>query len=584
MVKKQKRRKLDQFLHEYRKDPEVALSEMTRLSNRLWRIAVGIALTSVFIGLLYPIGDRARLIGAGDWKRLVGLGSLLFLINGVGWLVLLRIQPGIFDKPVRFNRFIFLILGAVCLSKALFLIGWSPYLAPLPILAMIMGMLFGPAVTLLVVVGVGFYLSLLSPRMWMMNIGELHAAIENHMSGTAVGDQMSITLLLYEALTRMDFMLGISLILGGAVAVLGVQRIRQQSKPALVGLLVGLTQAFVVLAFQILDPDLSYEGRESWERVTSFLENPGWALAGGIISGGFMTIFLPLVERVLGIITERRLLALSDPNNELLRTLRNRAPGTYQHTLGVAQLSSAAAEAIQADALLVQVGAYYHDIGKIVKPEYFVENMGEDKTIHSRLRPSMSKIIIISHVKEGIELAQEARLPQRIIDMIPMHHVTTVVEYFFHKAVELSNGETRESEAEYRYPGPRPRFKEAGILMLADATEAVAKTIVDPTPTRFQAMVSEIVRKRLHDGQLDQCNLTIRDLRQIEDSFVRTLTNMYHARIRYPSAEGEGAEETRERKRKGVAETATAFERDDETQSETDADADQEQLQGTGKV
>ena len=247
---------------------------------------------------------------------------------------------------------------------------------------------------------------------------------------------------------------------------------------------------------------------------------------------------MPLIERMLGIVTERRLLALSDHDNELLKILRNRAPGTYQHTLGVAQLASNASEAIGADALLTQVGAYYHDVGKIVKPEYFVENMGEDKSIHSRLKPSMSKLIIISHVKEGIELALEAKLPERLVDMIPMHHGTTVVEYFFHKALEESEAEDKspESDTEYRYPGPKPRFPEAGVLMLADAVEAIAKSMPDPNTNRFRDAVNVVIRQRLLDGQLDECGLTIKDLRKIADSFVRTLTTMYHGRIRYPSS------------------------------------------------
>jgi hypothetical protein len=219
----------------------------------------------------------------------------------------------------------------------------------------------------------------------------------------------------------------------------------------------------------------------------------------------------------------------------------------------VAQLCSNAAEAIAADPLFAQVGAYYHDIGKIVKPEYFVENMGEDKSIHSRLRPSMSKLIIISHVKEGVELAWEAKLPEKIVDMIPMHHGTTVVEYFFYKALEDGETKCKETDTEYRYPGPKPRFPEAGIIMLADAVEAIAKSMTEPNTNRFRDMVREIIQKRLLDGQLDECGLTIKDLRRIEESFVRTLTNMYHGRIRYPSAEGgDSAESTL------LDETATA--------------------------
>jgi len=234
-------------------------------------------------------------------------------------------------------------------------------------------------------------------------------------------------------------------------------------------------------------------------------------------------------------VTERRLLAFHDPSNQLLTVLRTQAPGTHTHSLRVADLASAAAEAIGADPLLSRVGAYYHDIGKLTKPEYFVENRDSGFSIHDRLRPSMSKLIIISHVKEGVELAEEAKLPQKIVDMIPMHHGTTVVEYFFHKA--KTEGDASEPEVEYRYPGPRPRFREAGILMLADGVEATAKTIAEPNPSRFRDMVHGQMLKRLLDHQLDECDLTMRDLTRIEDSFVRTLTFMYHGRIRYPEKE-----------------------------------------------
>jgi putative nucleotidyltransferase with HDIG domain len=237
-------------------------------------------------------------------------------------------------------------------------------------------------------------------------------------------------------------------------------------------------------------------------------------------------------------ITERRLLELADPSNELLSVLRERAPGTYQHTLHVSLLAGNAAEAIGGDRLLAEVGALYHDVGKIDKPEYFVENMGEDKSVHDRLRPSMSKMIIVAHVKEGILLAREEKLPQKIIDMIPMHHGTTVVEYFYQKARRaVVEEEDAPSDTDFRYPGPKPSFREAGILMLADMVEAIAKTEAEPNPSRFRAMVHDQFLKRLLDGQLDESDLTLNDLRVIEDSFVRTLTTMYHSRIKYPAAE-----------------------------------------------
>ncbi len=527
LLRKPKRRKLDQYLQRQRKDPDLVLSEMTQLSNRVWRLLIGLFLSAVYLGLLMPVSN---------WSQLVSLGVLVFLLNGLGWAALTRIQPFLFEKPAHFNQFIALLLGTVVVSKVIFLLEWSPFLVPLPVLAMVLTMIYGQSVALLVSIGMGFYLSLMSPRLWEIDPTLLSALMPD--SGLA---ESTLRVILDPVLARADFVFGVSAISGSMITVILLERIRQQSYPTLVGVVAGITQGVVVLAFQLFDPSLKWSDFTDWQRINEILVEPGWALMGGVASGALLTIFLPVVEKIFNIVTERRLLALSDPNNELLQILRNRAPGTYQHTLGVAQLCSQAAEAIGGDPLLIQVGAYYHDIGKIVKPEYFVENMGEDKTIHERLRPSMSKLIIISHVKEGIELAVEAKLPQAIIDFIPMHHGTTVVEYFFYKALEgQEETKSKETDSEYRYPGPKPRFPEAGIIMLADAVEAIAKTLPDPNPNRFRDMVRMVIQKRQQDGQLDECDLTIKDLRKIEDSFVRTLTNMYHGRIRYPSADNDG--------------------------------------------
>jgi hypothetical protein len=308
-----------------------------------------------------------------------------------------------------------------------------------------------------------------------------------------------------------------------------------------VGFCAGVLQALVVLAFQLMVSHL-FSLSDLWDpvRVKILLRDPGWAFAGGLMSGAMVTCLLPAVELFFDVLTERRLLDLADPSGDLLRVLRERAPGTYQHTLGVAQLASNAAEAIGGNRLLAEVGAYYHDIGKIFKPEYFVENMQEDKSVHDRLRPSMSKMVIISHVKDGVDLAREAKLPDKIIDMIPMHHGTTVVEYFYQKARRQSvQDEDAPGDTEYRYPGAKPRFREAGILMLADMVEAIAKTEAEPNPGRFRIMVHDQILKRLLDGQLDESDLTLNDLRVIEESFVRTLTTVYHSRIKYPTQEAE---------------------------------------------
>jgi putative nucleotidyltransferase with HDIG domain len=319
-------------------------------------------------------------------------------------------------------------------------------------------------------------------------------------------------------------------------------------------------QGVTIFALQLVRKDLDPGVLFDPQGLRNLLIDPAWGCLGGIISGGIVTTLLPAIERFFQIVTDRRLLDLQDPSNELLKALRERAPGTYQHSLGVAQLARNAAEAIEGDALLAEVGTLYHDIGKIVKPEYFVENMGEDKSIHNRLRPSMSKMIVISHVKDGMDLAREAGLPRKIIDLIPMHHGTTVVEYFYQKARrETAEAEDAPGEVEYRYPGPKPRFREAGILMLADSVEAIAKTEAEPNPSRFRAMVHDQILKRLLDGQLDESDLTLNDLRVIEDSFTRTLTNMYHSRIKYPTDDqGPGSRGGSGRPREGDAQGALA--------------------------
>lgn len=496
-----RRKKLDELLHSRRASHESVLEEKTQLSNFLFRCCVSVVLLLCLIALAGP----------STWSAALGLSLLFGALAILGTVSVSRLAPGLFPGPSQFNQFILLVLGTALVYKFILTKGWSPYLTPLPILSMMLGLAYAQAAAVFIVAAMAFYLALLAP----------------FSSGMVL------------AFPLIDFPMAVVFSLGGVVSVLGVERVRKQSRPVLVGFYCGLIHVLAIFCFELMRVGdalfLDSALREELAR------DAGFGLVSGIASGAFVTSFLPAIESFLGVVTERRLLDLADPSHKLLRILRERAPGTFQHTLGVQQLAREAAEAIGADVLLTEVGAYYHDIGKIFKPEYFVENMGEDRSIHDRLRPSMSKMIIISHVKDGMILAREERLPQRIIDMIPMHHGTTVVEFFYRKARKQS-GEEEETPGEdvsYRYSGPRPRFAEAGILMLADVVEAIAKTMIEPTPNRFRDMVHEVIMKRLEDGQFDLCPLTIADLRKIEDSFVRTLTNMYHNRIRYSEADGD---------------------------------------------
>jgi len=261
------------------------------------------------------------------------------------------------------------------------------------------------------------------------------------------------------------------------------------------------------------------------------------AFAGGPVAVGVATFLLPAFEKIFGATTDIRLLELSNQNLPLLKRLSLEAPGTYQHSLAVGNLAEAGADAVGANGLLLRVCAYYHDVGKLVKPEYFVENQ-HGINPHDNLTPSMSAQVIMSHVKEGLEIAGREKLPLPIRQAIATHHGTKLIRYFYSRAVRLRDeqghdvGEVRESD--YRYPGPKPHTKELGILLLADAIEAAARTIENPTPGKIRNMIERIVTDALEDGQLDQSALTFKELERIGSAFLWVLTNMFHSRVDYP--------------------------------------------------
>ncbi|MFV1963848.1 MAG: HD family phosphohydrolase [Pirellulaceae bacterium] len=257
-----------------------------------------------------------------------------------------------------------------------------------------------------------------------------------------------------------------------------------------------------------------------------------------LLAGVLMTGLLPFIERMFGVQTDLSLLELGDAAHPLLQQLVQRAPGTYNHSITVASMGEAAAEAIGANGLLVRVGAYFHDIGKMLKPGYFVENQTNGDNRHETLLPAMSTLVIIAHVKDGADVARQHHLPQSVIDFIEQHHGTTLVEYFYNQAAkqsETDSDSTKVDETSYRYPGPRPQTKEAAVLMLADTAESACRSLVDPAPARIENLVQELVMKRLLDGQFDECGLTFRELHAIEDSLVKSLTAVYHGRVKYPS-------------------------------------------------
>lgn len=259
-----------------------------------------------------------------------------------------------------------------------------------------------------------------------------------------------------------------------------------------------------------------------------------------LIAGALMTVALQAVEKIFEVQTDLSLIELGDPAHPLLQELIRRAPGTYNHSITVAALAETAAESIGARGLLVRVGAYFHDIGKMLKPGYFIENQAQGDNRHDSLVPAMSTLVIIAHVKDGADLARQNKLPEQIIDFIQQHHGTTLVEYFYRQASEQRDKDPESGEVDessFRYPGPKPQTKEAGVLMLADAVESASRALKEPTPSRIENIVEELARKRLLDGQFDECGLTLEEVRKIGESLVKSLTAVYHGRVKYPGQE-----------------------------------------------
>jgi putative nucleotidyltransferase with HDIG domain len=275
-------------------------------------------------------------------------------------------------------------------------------------------------------------------------------------------------------------------------------------------------------------------GRLEGDLPTELISGMIW----GVLSGGLAVLFfivgVAVFEKPFGITTHLRLLELSDPATPILQEFRMRVPGTYAHSLMVGSLAHAAAEAIGADGLLVRVAAYYHDLGKMNRPEFFIENQSNAENVHDRLSPSMSALILGSHVKEGLEIVSALGIPPRVRELIQQHHGTSLMKYFYHRATGGAEHPDTSLEAQFRYPGPKPQSKEAAILMLADSVEAASRVLDRPTPARISDFVQRMIDDKRADGQLDECDLTQRDLKAIHDVLVRTLSGTLHARIEYP--------------------------------------------------
>jgi putative nucleotidyltransferase with HDIG domain len=320
-------------------------------------------------------------------------------------------------------------------------------------------------------------------------------------------------------------------LVAGIAAARGVHSFKKRNDIYYAGIRTGLIQMLLIGVLTYLSGGERLWYNVFWNSLAGF--------GSGVIASMACMSLIPIFESVFNFTTDVRLLELSNLNHPLLKEMIVKAPGTYHHCIVVGTMCESACEEINANALLAKVGAYYHDIGKSLHPEYFVENQKKDYNPHDHISPNMSKTILVAHVKDGVEMGEKYKLGKPIIDIIQQHHGTSLIAYFFNKAKQSENEALHSAtESEFRYPGPKPQFKEAGVVMIADSIEAAARSLEEPTPVRLQNIVKNVIHNKFMDGQLEDCALTLRDLKIIEKSFIRTLLTIYHQRIDYPKEAG----------------------------------------------
>jgi len=328
------------------------------------------------------------------------------------------------------------------------------------------------------------------------------------------------------ALRGNDYPFVIMNVIAGVLAVYSVRDIKNRTQ-------IFRSFMFILLGYLVTITAFGFERFESWQKIFIEFSFAGTnALVSPILTYGLLIFF----ERIFKITTDLTLLELSNFDRPLLKDLARKAPGSFNHSLTMGTLAEAAAEIVGANPLLARVGAYYHDIGKTISPNYFVENQLTTKNIHEEISPEESAKIISDHVLQGIELAKDGQLPKEIIDFIPQHHGTTTIKFFYDKAIKL-HGAEKVDITKYRYPGPKPQTKETAIVMLADTCESAARTISEPDIEKVENLMSNLINDRINDKQLDECPLTFSDIRKIKEVFGSILLGQHHRRIRYPKQE-----------------------------------------------
>lgn len=436
---------------------------------------------------------------ATPWQkmiRVITVGLMLLVLFGLNGLYIVRNQPEIASSVRRLSVFLGVTVLVITVGRWVSFDPWRAEIIPLTAVAMIFAIAY------------------------------------NQVLATVTALSLCLVITLS---TRADLGQFVILLSVSAVSVLSLTQIPSRSTVIKVGFWGALVYFLVSFGQGIIQNEAFTKPWENTSLLLSSLRGAGWCLVTGYLVAGS----LPFIESTFGVVTDISLLEMSDVSHPLLQELVQRAPGTYNHSMTVASIGEAAADAIGANGLLVRVGAYFHDIGKMLKPHYFIENIKKgDESKHEHLAPAMSTLIIIGHVKDGVDLAKQHTLPRQIIDFIEQHHGTTLVEYFYNAATRQADNQpdhrTDADESLFRYPGPKPQTREAGVMMLADAVESASRTLSEPTPASIENLVHKITLKKLLDGQFDECSLKLSEIHTVEESLIKSLIGIYHGRIKYP--------------------------------------------------
>lgn len=436
--------------------------------------------------------QKERGIGTGQVIKDLGLFILTGSILAIFWVYLYM-----YRKKIYFDNKLLSLITALFLLEILFTFLMTRikatyetnYLIPIPAFSMLMTVIFDSRVAF-----------------WATTVISL-------IVGSLTGYSYDITL---------------ASLVGGTIAIYSVRSIGNRTQIFRSFIFILIAYVFIIIGFSF----------QKYESAGVIFAKLGFATANALLAPILTYGLLIFLERIFGIMTEITLLELSDFNHPLLRELSVRAPGTFHHSIAVATLAEAAAKAIGANPVLARVGAYYHDVGKIFNPGFFVENQMESDKLHSSITPEQSVQIITAHVEEGYKIAKRYKIPSEIIKFIPMHHGTTLVAYFYGKALKRKElGGVEIEESNFRYKGPKPDSKETGIVMLADSVEAAVRSLDEKTPENIEKTVEAIFENRIEDGQLDESNLTFRDIEEIKRTFIQMLINLYHPRVKYPGQE-----------------------------------------------